>query len=124
MDFEFDHVHLNSGDVNAAADFYVEKFGGTRVGKQEVAGTEMEIVDFAGTRFLISDKAPAAPPAGSSMDHIGFRVDDLDSAAEELKARGAEFLMEPVSIAEGVKIAFVIGPDSVMIELSEKGARV
>ena len=124
MKFEFDHIHLNSSDVNAAADFYVEKFDGKRVGEQEVAGTKMVIVDFEGTRLLINDKPPAAPPAGSSMDHIGFRVADLDSAAEELKARGAEFLMEPVSIAEGVKIAFVTGPDNVMIELSEKGARV
>lgn len=124
MDFEFDHVHLNSADVDAAADFYVEKFGGTKVGKQEVAGTEMVIVDFAGTRFLISDKPPTAPPAGSSVDHIGFRVDDVEKAAEELKAKGAEFLMEPVSIAEGVTIAFVTGPDNVMIELSQKGARV
>jgi len=40
--------------------------------------------------------------------------------ATELKKRGAEFLMEPVSLGEGVKIAFVSGPDNVMIELSEE----
>jgi len=124
MKFEFDHIHLNASDVKAAADFYVEKFGGERVGEQEVAGTQMIIVDFEGTRLLINDKAPSAPPAGSSVDHIGFRVADVEAAAEELKARGAEFLMEPVSIAEGVTIAFVTGPDNVMIELSEIGARI
>ena len=124
MKFEFDHVHLNSADVNAAVDFYVEKFGGKKTAEVVVAGTNMVIVDFGGTRLLINDKAPSGPPAGSSVDHIGFRVADLDAAARELKKRGAEFLMEPMELSEGVKIAFVTGPDNVMIELSQEGGRV
>ena len=124
MKFEFDHVHLNSADVNAAVDFYVEKFGGEKTAEVVVAGTNMVIVDFGGTRLLINDKAPSGPPAGSSVDHIGFRVADLDAAARELKERGAEFLMEPMELSEGVKIAFVTGPDNVMIELSQEGGRV
>ena len=117
MKIEFDHVHLNSADVNAAVDFYVEKFGGKKTGEVEVAGTNMVLVDFGGARFLINDKAPSGPPAGSSVDHIGFRVADL-------KEKGAEFLMEPMELGEGVKIAFVSGPDGVMIELSQEGGRV
>jgi len=119
MKFNFDHVHLNSADVGAAADFYVEKFGGTNAGEFEVAGTNITIVDFEGVRLLLNDKAPSSPPAGSSMDHIGFRVDDLDAAAADLKDKGAEFLMEPMEIGGGAKIAFVMGPDNVMIELSQ-----
>ncbi len=84
----------------------------------------MALVDFGGARLLINDKAPTGPPAGSSVDHIGFKVADLDAAAAELKGKGAEFLMEPIEIAPGVKIAFVIGPDGVMIELSQEDGRV
>jgi predicted enzyme related to lactoylglutathione lyase len=124
MKFEFDHVHLNSADVNAAAEFYMKTFGGTKFGEAEVAGTNMVILDFGGTHMILNDKAPMAPPAGTSMDHIGFRVPDLDAAAAELKKRGAEFMLEPVELGEGVKIAFVIGPDNVMIELSQEGGRV
>ena len=124
MKLEFDHVHLNSADVNAAVDFYVEKFGGEKTAEVVVAGTNMVIVDFGSARLLINDKAPSGPPAGSSIDHIGFRVADLDAAARELKERGAEFLMEPMELSEGVKIAFVTGPDNVMIELSQEGGRV
>jgi len=124
MKFVFDHVHLNSADVEAAAAFYVEKFGGTRLGEVEVAGTNMVIVDFDGTRLLINEKSPSGPPGGSSVDHIGFRVADLDAAASELKERGAEFVMEPISLGEGVRVAFVSGPDTVMIELSQEGGRV
>ncbi|MBI4831825.1 MAG: VOC family protein, partial [Candidatus Lindowbacteria bacterium] len=73
MKFEFDHVHLNAADVNAAVSFYVEKFGGKKSGEFEVAGTNIVIVDFGGARLLINDKAPSGIPAGSSVDHIGFR---------------------------------------------------
>jgi lactoylglutathione lyase len=120
MKIKFDHVHLNSADVNGAADFYVEKFGGKRTGEVEVAGTNIVIVNFGETRLLISDKAPSLPPAGSSVDHIGFRVDDLDAVAAQLKAKGAEFLIEPMNLSEDAKIAFVVDPDSVMIELSQQ----
>ncbi len=121
MKFAFDHVHLNSADVKAAVDFYIEKFGGVKTGEFEVAGNKITIVDFEGTRVLINDKAPLSPPAGSSVDHIGFRVADLDAAAAELKEKGAEFMLEPVEVGPGVKIAFVSGPDNVMIELSQEG---
>lgn len=123
MKFVFDHVHLNSADVKAAADFYAEKFGGTKSGAFEVAGTTMVILDFDGTRMILNDKSPAGPPAGSSMDHIGFRVANVDEAAEELKSKGAEFLMEPMDLNDGARIAFVMGPDNVMIELSQEGGR-
>ena len=124
MNFEFDHVHLNCSDVNAAASFYIEKFGGKKFAEVEVAGTDMVIVIFGDTRLILNDKTPSGPPAGSSVDHIGFRVADLDAAASELKEKGAEFLMEPMELADGVKIAFVTGPDNVMIELTQEGGRV
>jgi catechol 2,3-dioxygenase-like lactoylglutathione lyase family enzyme len=124
MKFEFDHVHLNCSDINAAVSYYIEKFGGEKLSEAEVAGTNMVIIGFGGIRLLLNDKAPSGPPAGSSVDHIGFRVADVDAAADVLKERGAEFLIEPIEIAEGVKIAFVIGPDNVMIELSQEGGRV
>jgi predicted enzyme related to lactoylglutathione lyase len=124
MKFQFDHVHLNCSDINAAADFYIEKFGGQKFAEREIAGTNMVIVDFDGTRLILNDKPPVGPPAGSSVDHIGFRIADLDAAAAALKEKGAEFLMEPMEIAEGAKIAFVTGPDSVMIELTQEGGSV
>jgi catechol 2,3-dioxygenase-like lactoylglutathione lyase family enzyme len=121
MKIEFDHVHLNSADVGAAVDFYVNVFGGEKTAEAEIAGTKMVVVEFGGVRFLINDKAPTGGPAGTSVDHIGFRVDDMEAAAAELKSRGAEFMLEPMEIAPGVTVAFVMGPDGIMIELSKGG---
>ncbi len=123
MKFEFDHVHLNSSNAEEAANFYVDKFGGQKSGELEVAGTRMVVVDFAGTRLLINERPPSGPPAGSGVDHIGFRVTDLDAAAAELKRKGADFALDPVSLGPDVKIAFVSGPDSIMIELSQESGR-
>ena len=117
MKFDFDHVHLNSADMGAAVDFYVDKFGGEKVAEIDVMGTKIAILDFDGPKILISGKDPSGPAGGTSLDHIGFGMADLDAAAVELKDKGAEFTLEPMDIGGGMKIAFVKGPDDVMIEL-------
>lgn len=120
MKLSFDHIHLNSGDSKAAADFYIEKFGGKKTAEREIAGTPLIVVEFDSVRLLINEKAPTGPPAGSGVDHIGFRTPDLDAAAAELKEKGADFMLEPVEMGPDMKIALVTGPDNVMIELSEE----
>jgi lactoylglutathione lyase len=40
--------------------------------------------------------------------------------AAELKAKGAEFTMDPTTIRPGVRIAFLRGPEDVSIELLER----
>ncbi len=54
------------------------------------------------------------------LDHFGFRVENLDEAAKELKERGAEFAVEPYQLRPGLKIAFVRAPGDVRIELLER----
>ena len=117
MKFAFDHVHLNSADIGAAADFYIKNFGAEKIAEVDVVGTKIAVLDLGGPRLLISDKAPSGGPAGTSLDHIGFGMADLDAAAVELKGKGVEFTLEPMPIGGGMKIAFVKGPDDIMIEL-------
>ena len=72
-------------------------------------------------RVSPEDDIPASPTEPHlGLDHFGLRVDDLDEAVAELKQRGAEFSMEPRTIRPGVKIAFVLAPDRVRIELLER----
>ena len=123
MKFDFDHVHLNSADMSAAVDFYVDKFGAEKLAEVDVIGTKIAILDVGGPKILISAKDPSGGPAGTSLDHIGFSVADLDAAAVELKEKGAEFTLEPMDIGGGMKISFIRGPDDVMIELVQAGGR-
>ena len=50
-------------------------------------------------------------------------MDGLDAVALELKAKGVDLLLEPVSLGDDVKISLVAGPDNVVIELSQDGKR-
>ena len=64
---------------------------------------------------------PLAPTLGRSVDHIGWLVDDLDSAAAEMRSKGAEFHEDPHWIVGAndnrVKISYVTGPGGVNIEV-------
>ena len=62
---------------------------------------------------------PLTPYVG--LDHFGLRVDDIDQAALELKAKGAEFVTEPYQLRPGLKIAFVQVPGNIRVELLERG---
>ena len=55
--------------------------------------------------------APTSPYLG--LDHIGLTVSGIDAAVAELKAKGAEFTMEPTTIRPNVRIAFLRGPQNV-----------
>ena len=46
----------------------------------------------------------------------------IDAAVSDLKAKGAEFSMEPTTIRQGTRIAFLTGPENVSIELVGRNA--
>ena len=45
---------------------------------------------------------------------------NIDAVCDELKAKGAEFTVEPKTIRPGVRIAFVRGPQDVLIEILDR----
>lgn len=61
---------------------------------------------------------PVTPYQG--LDHFGLSVTGIDAIVAELKAKGAEFTLEPTDIRPGVRIAFLRGPEGVSIELLER----
>jgi len=52
-------------------------------------------------------------------DHITFTVDDLGVTVTELKEKGVEFVLEPMQVEGGIKIASFKDPNGVLIELVE-----
>ena len=60
-------------------------------------------------------EAPAFPYYG--LEHFGFTVPDLDGAIADLKAKGAEIAVGPVMRSPGLYLAFVRGPEGIMVEL-------
>jgi len=127
MKCTFDHVHLIASDVDRAADFYVRMFGAALVNRGLVSGQPQVWVDLAGTLLIIRGRRPTdelVEGKNTRIDHFGVRVDDLNKAAAELKAKGARFTVEPMIFNPTTKIAFIEGPDGVRIELLERSGTV
>lgn len=123
--FTHDHVHLRSPDPEATAQFYERMFG-AEVLRTVQQGKPRVDFDLGGLKVFIAqagDKIGAAPTSPYlGLDHIGLTVTGIDAAVAELKAKGAEFTMEPTTIRPNVRIAFLRGPQGVAIELVDRNA--
>ena len=124
--FTHDHVHLRSPDPEATAQFYERMFG-AEVLRSVQQGKPRVDLDLCGLKVFIAQAtggeigaAPTSPYLG--LDHIGLTVTGIDAAVAELKAKGAEFTMEPTTIRPNVRIAFLRGPQGVAIELVDRNA--
>jgi len=65
-----------------------------------------------------TNAAPAIPYRG--LDHFGLAVSGIDTVAADLKAKGAQFTMEPTTIRPGIRICFLRAPEGVSVELLER----
>ena len=120
----WDHLHLRSSDPEATAQYYVHVFGAAPVNKVDVRGAARVIVDLAGLHLFIeqvpSDTPTPPQPPYLGLEHIGLAVTNIDAVCAELKARGAEFAVEPHSPRPGLRMAFVRAPENVRIEVLER----
>ena len=83
-------------------------------------------LQIGGANIFVAEVLPDAkinPPPQTrdqGLDHFGLSVQEIDAVVAELKAKGAQFTMEPTTIRPGVPIAFLRGPEGVSIELLER----
>ena len=125
-EFRYDHVHLRSPDPDATAAYYERMFGAKIVKSVMSNGLPRTDIELGGVMVFIAqvprDAALNEKPDGSyvGLDHLGLRVNNIDGVCAELKAKGAEFAVEPKTIRPGVRIAFVKGPQNVLIELLDR----
>ncbi|MGE5269640.1 MAG: VOC family protein [Thiohalocapsa sp.] len=128
VQFTYDHVHLRSPDPDATAAWYERMFGATPIRSVMSNGIERTDMNLGGVMVFIAQVPPDAElskkPEGGfvGLDHLGLRVENIDAVCAELKAKGAEFTVEPKTIRPGVRIAFVRGPQNVLIELLDRDA--
>ena len=114
-------------DVEASRDWYVNVFdasvyaeyGGTSV-VLELLGSWLLLVAGGGPtsdKPTVTFRPPADPDEVSA--EIIFRVDDCEGLFRLLRARGADFLTDPVASGSEVR-AFFRDPDGHLFEISER----
>jgi len=124
--YTWEHIPLRSPDPAATAAWYQDKLGAEVIRTPQPDGSTRFDLDLTGQKIFIAKADPAAtgaPPAIPYMglEHIGLTVENIDAAVAELKGKGVAFTMEPKTIRPGVRIAFLTAPQSVSIELIQRG---
>src|ERR1700751_3798289 len=122
-DYRYDHVHLRSPDTNATSQFFETMFGAEVTASVYQPGTpnpgqQRVTMGLGGKPVLIAPPHPheataTAPPFPHyGLEHIGLTVDDVDAAVAELRAKGVEIAIGPLTRNPGLHLAFVPGPES------------
>lgn len=130
-DYRYDHIHLRSHDPDAMGSFFEKMFGAEVRRDVYPPGTlypgQMRVtMKVGGQTVLVAPKhphdamtaAPAFPYYG--LEHFGLTVTKLDEAIADLRAKGADIAVGPVMRSPGLYLAFVRGPEGIMIELVQR----
>jgi len=121
----FDHIHYVSNNIEEMAKYFEKIFGGKEIGRTEARGYPMIRMDVSGMTISFLGTEPNAglldPGKGKrGLDHIGFKVKNLEETLEEVKKKGVKVAIGPNVTPAGVKFAFIDGPEGIRIELVEK----
>ena len=82
-----------------------------------------------GSAFLVLSEHADKPVTGEpikldelGIHHVGFWVENLPAVYDELKGKGAEFVVEPtkVKVEDGTfHTAFLVDPDGILLQIDE-----
>lgn len=127
-----DHIGIAVKSIEESLAFYEGILGIKCTGTEEVADqkvitaflplgdTEVELLQSTSEEGTI---AKFIEKKGEGLHHIAFRVDDIDKALEELKAKGIRLIDETPRLgAGGARIAFIHpkATNGVLIEISQR----
>ncbi len=124
MKSKFTYVGIRVTNLQKSIDFYTKILGMTVTGrgkneqaKGETVGLQSEKNGFILELNYYEQDSPynTKYTAGEGLDHLAFKVDDLDKALEEARRAGYKTILEMK--AEGGRWAYIEDPDGIWIEL-------
>ncbi len=129
MGYAINHVHIRSADPHASASWYEKHFDAKIVSEREVMpgtitiGMELEgpvRLNVSSKPEGSSDERSAAELNRLGLEHFGFSVEDLQAEMERLEKSGIRVVLPLTEVVGGTKLAYIEGPDDVLIELVER----
>ncbi len=118
---KWDHCGIRAGDLDRSLRFYTDVLGLELLEVVTVLDQPFYFVGNDTVRIEIEQANPAQIAAATGTQaglyHLAFEVDDLEGAAARLRDAGAQFLLPPSQFREDRKIAFILDPDGVFIQL-------
>ena len=127
-----DHIGIAVNSIHDAGNFYKDILGLDIVGMENVAEQQVNVAFLPITDSeleLLESTDPTGPVSrfirskGEGIQHIAFRVENIDEALNELRSKGVKLIDEqPRMGAGGARIAFIHPKETngVLIELCER----
>jgi len=124
MKAKFTYVGIRVKDLERSVDFYTKLLGMKIKGrgkleqtKGETVGLESEEGGFVLELNYYEKDSPyfAEYVVGEGLDHLAFKVDNLDKALEEARSSGHRTLLQMK--ADGGRWAYIEDPNGIWIEL-------
>jgi len=128
-----DHIGVAVKKIAQAGKFYTDILGLKIEGIENVAEQKVNVAFLPITDSeveLVESTHPDGPVAryiesrGEGVQHIAFRVENIEEALQELKEKGVRLIDEtPRKGAGGARIAFIHPKETggVLVELCERG---
>jgi len=134
-----DHVGVSVRDIEKAIVFYRDVLGMEKSLDREFDIPLAKIIGLEGARARVvhmrlgesvvelfdyrhpkgREPRPDPTQADFGLIHIGFMVQDFQKSYQDLKAKGVQFLGEPVEIRPGVFVAYFRGAENEICEMRE-----
>ncbi len=128
-----DHIGIAVRDIEQAGKFYTDILGLEIEDIEHIADQKVNVafVPIADSEVeLLASTEPDGPVAkyldsrGEGIQHIAFRVENIEDALKELNEKGVRLIdQEPRKGAGGARIAFIHPKETngVLVELCERG---
>jgi catechol 2,3-dioxygenase-like lactoylglutathione lyase family enzyme len=125
------HVHIRSNDAEASAAWYTEHFGAKLLSSREVMPGTITITMDTGSPVRLnissqregeSQERAVADINRLGLEHYGFETDDIVADLVHFESAGIRIVMPITDVGSGSKIAYIEGPDDVVIELVQRGS--
>lgn len=129
---KIDHIGIAVNSIDESKSIWTDVLGLSFEGSETVTEQKVTTAFFPVGESeveLLASTSPDGPVAkyiakkGEGIQHIAFRVEDIDAALEELKQKGIRLIDETPRIgAGGARIAFLHpkATNGVLIELCER----
>jgi len=124
MKAKFTYVGIRVTNLQKSIDFYTKLLGMKVVDRGNIEQTKGKTVSLQNEKdgltlelnYYEKDSPYNTPYAvGEGLDHLAFKVDNLDKALKEAKSAGHRTILEMKS--DGSRWAYIEDPDGIWIEL-------
>ena len=127
--YQLHHIHVATSDQKKTAEFCEKLFRAKKLWKRNLSKNPHHTydIDLNGTQIDLVASGPELPTHDpgfrGALEHICLRTDDIQAAAEELRANGARAVREILpgsnSLEPAHKVVYFLIPGDVTIELND-----